>query len=295
MSTNRSAVDTIKGYFYQFDYSILKILEQSDESVPVQIEGIEDLDICNASETTAIQCKYYSKTEYNHSIISKPIRLMLTHYSQNVSTFNFKYYLYGHFQSGQNKLPVPITLSFIKDKIFTYKKGGIIHYHHQEIGVTDNDIINFLSHLQIEINAPNYEEQEIKIKEILKTTFNCTKLEAEYYYKNSLCVIKALATNYEASHRTITKKEFVEKITSEKFELFELWLLNKIGTEKYCKIIKKDYFTVTNISPHERFFLIECDSTITEVEMKTLLIKISKRWSKLSKRDPTPFCPFIYI
>ncbi len=74
---NRSAVDTIKGYFYQFDFTIKKLLELSNETDSVAIERVEDVDLKTSSEEIAIQCKYYSKSEYNHSVIAKPIRFTL--------------------------------------------------------------------------------------------------------------------------------------------------------------------------------------------------------------------------
>ena len=43
--SNRSATDTIKGYFYQFDYSIAEILNLSKDSDEIVVEGIEDIDI----------------------------------------------------------------------------------------------------------------------------------------------------------------------------------------------------------------------------------------------------------
>jgi hypothetical protein len=70
----RTATDTIKGYFYQFDLSILTLLELKDENHQITVEGIEDIDINNATVETAVQCKYHSKTEYNHSVIAKPIK-----------------------------------------------------------------------------------------------------------------------------------------------------------------------------------------------------------------------------
>lgn len=76
MPITRDAVDTIKGYYYQFNYSIFRILEGQDDDI-VTIEGIEDVDVASGDETVAIQCKYYSKTEYHNSIIAKPIGLCL--------------------------------------------------------------------------------------------------------------------------------------------------------------------------------------------------------------------------
>ncbi|MBZ2038042.1 hypothetical protein K1J08_09215 [Streptococcus sanguinis] len=65
MSKPRSATNTIKGYFYQFDKSILEILEQSDETNIVTIEGVEDIDIEKDDEIQFFQCKYYEKTDFN--------------------------------------------------------------------------------------------------------------------------------------------------------------------------------------------------------------------------------------
>lgn len=57
MTHARTAIDTIRGYYYQFDLYALKLLESDNEEIT--LEGIEDIDICKATETTAIQCKYY--------------------------------------------------------------------------------------------------------------------------------------------------------------------------------------------------------------------------------------------
>ena len=51
MSKCRAAIDTITGYYYQFDYFILKLLEQQNDSDAVCIEGIEDVDLETANLT----------------------------------------------------------------------------------------------------------------------------------------------------------------------------------------------------------------------------------------------------
>ena len=81
MSKGRDAIDTIIGYYYQFDYYILQLLNLSKDTDTVTIEGIEDVDISEDGILKAIQCKYYAKTEYNHSKIASPIRLMLKDYA----------------------------------------------------------------------------------------------------------------------------------------------------------------------------------------------------------------------
>ena len=75
--TDRTAIDIIKGYFYQFDHTIAQLLELKDDVDSIAVEGVEDIDIMSATDETAMQCKYYAKTEYNHSVIARPIRLMI--------------------------------------------------------------------------------------------------------------------------------------------------------------------------------------------------------------------------
>src|SRR5690606_11670577 len=157
--TDRTATDTIKGYFYQFDLSILTLLELKDENHQITVEGIEDIDINNATVETAVQCKYHSKTEYNHSVIAKPIRLMLNHFREvlNGKEKKVKYNYYGHFKSGQYKLITPITLDFLKNNLLTYSKAKKEYKHYDELNLTYKDLLDFLNQLEININAKSYE------------------------------------------------------------------------------------------------------------------------------------------
>ena len=126
---DRSAVNTIRGYFYQFDYSIIKILELENATDSIMIEGIEDVDVSSASEETAIQCKYYEHTEYNHSVIAPAIRLMLDHYKKvvegNAAPINYR--LYGHYKSGQAKLILPIDVDYLKNNFLSYTEKKVLH------------------------------------------------------------------------------------------------------------------------------------------------------------------------
>jgi hypothetical protein len=119
---DRTAVDTIKGYFYQFDYAIHALLSLTTGTDTVTVEGIEDVDLKTATEETAVQCKYYAKTEHNHSVIGKPIRFMLNHFKEvkNGTKKKINYKFYGHFESGQNKLSLPINRDFLKTHFLTY-------------------------------------------------------------------------------------------------------------------------------------------------------------------------------
>jgi hypothetical protein len=293
---SRAAIDTIKGYFYQFDYSILQLIDSSCESDAVCIEGIEDIDINANSETIAVQCKYYAGTEYNNSVIGEPIRLMLKHYADIRSSGHIiKYAIYGHYSSGQNKLPGDFDLQFFKENFLAYTKERKKYKLHEEIGLNDEDITVFIQNLTININAPSYEEQEQQIFNKLKRLFSASDFESEYYYyNNALREVKKLSIMKDKDDRTITKGEFISRI-NKKDVLFNTWFIKKKGADKYCKAIKRQFFSEYNVSPYERFFLIDCNESIPEIDLKMLAQSISKKRSKLSRRSQDTFCPYVYF
>lgn len=296
--TDRTAIDTIKGYFYQFDYAIIKLLELEQDSETIIVEGIEDVDINTATEATAVQCKYYAKTEYNHSVIAKPIRLMLNHYNhvKNGTKQKMNYKLYGYFESGQNKLTSPINSTFLKEKFLTYTKNDIKHFHHGDLNLSDSDLDEFLSMLIIDITALEYQAQLSKISTLLMQQFNCNAFEAEhFYYNNALRIIKDISVEGNIIKRKISKKDFLSKINFKRV-LFNDWFIKYKGENRLFSELRKQYFTNLNVSPFERFFIIEIPSTnYLRSDLKELIFTISKKWSKLSKREEHPFCPYLYL
>lgn len=295
---DRTAVDTIKGYFYQFDYAIAKLLELKQDTDTIVVEGIEDVDISTATEATAVQCKYYAKTEYNHSVIARPIRLMLDHYNEakKGTKQRINYKLYGFFNSGQDKLTLPIDIIFLKDKYLTYTEKNVKHFHHTLLGLTDVELADFLSLLSIDIQASEYEKQLTTILALLARQFNCSHFEAEhFYYNNALKIIKDIAVDGVAANRRISKSVFLTKINYKRV-LFNQWYITYKGAKKLFKELRGQYFTMLNISPFERFFTIEVPTvSYSRPELKDVLFTISKKWSKLSPREAHPFCPYVYL
>lgn len=294
---SRSAVDTILGYYYQFDYAIYKLLELGNEDF-ITIEGIEDIDIHTANEETAIQCKYYHSTEYNHSKIAEPIRLMLKHYKEvkEGRKKEISYYLYGFYKNGIEKLELPITLDFFKEKFLTFTHDNRKHKYHEELQLSDYDLENFINKLTINIKAIEYSQQMKEVINMLETEFRCTKFEAEnYYYNNALKVIKNLATQKNIVDRRITRAEFLKLIDNKKL-LFNEWYVQLKGKNKLLKEIRNEYFTQLNLSPFERFFLIEVNSVeYNRSDLKEIIMIISRKWTKISNRESNPFCPYVYI
>ncbi|CAA9197693.1 DUF4297 family anti-phage-associated protein [Flavobacterium sp. NPDC079362] len=296
--TDRTAIDTIKGYFYQFDFTIVKLLELDKDTDAIIVEGIEDVEINSATEEIAIQCKYYAKTEYNHSVIAKPIRLMLDHFKEvlNGTKKRINYKLYGYFQSGQTKLILPIDVTFLKENFLTYSEKKVKYYHHTKLGLTDSQLKDFLSLLNIDILALEYQSQVSKISAMLMTQFSCQAFEAEhFFYNTALKVIKDIAVEGNIGNRKISKSEFLTKINFKRV-LFNQWFIAYKGESKLFAELRSHYFTGLNTSSYERLFIIEVPiAKYLRSELKDLILSISRKWSKLSAREPNPFCPYIYL
>lgn len=294
----RAATDPLRGYFYQFENCMERLLDLPNNTDSIVVEGIEDIDVCTASEQTAVQCKYYSKTEYNHSVIGKPIRFMLSHYSEivNGSRKLVKYLLYGNYESGQEKLALPFDTQFLKDHFLTYTKKGDKYEHHTLLGLDDNQLEDFLSLLTIDLYAKSYEDQNKHVLAGLKRQFGCSDFEAEhFYYNNALAVIKHSAIADTPQERTLTKKEFVQLIDTRRI-LFNVWYVRIKSKKALLKEVRKEYFSNLNISPFERFFLVEIHAeTYSRADLKDVLLTISKKWSNLSKRTKQSFCPYVYL
>lgn len=297
--TDRSAVDTIRGYFYQFDYSILKVLQLSNQDDSIAVECIEDVDIRTATEVTAVQCKYYSGTEYNHSVIKPAVMYMLTHFKaiKDDGKPVVRYSLCGHYSAGQHKLTLPIDVAFLKQHFLTYSERKVERRHHDELGISDTDLAEFLSVLDIDINAASFEDQFAQVIRELQTAYGCTSFTAEYfYYNNALALMRKLSIQPLPANRTATKRTFLE-LSDTSSVLFNEWFVRKKGEKAHFAALRKQYFSGLNLSPFERFFLIEVDpATLVRSDLKDVLHILSRKWSKTTKRDGnSSFCPYVYV
>jgi len=200
-STSRSAEQTLRGYFYQFDKSILAVLDLANGEESITVEGIEDIDLHKASETTAIQCKYHESQEYFPSRIRLPLCLMLDDFVSRQKLIQYR--LYVHF-CDNNKLPSVLTVHELKEILsFTQKKETV--KYHEKIGLNDNQLELFLGNFKI-IPGPSYEEQKKEVVQRLKREFDCSKDEEVdcYYYNNALRCITSRAVLLDKCSRKIS-------------------------------------------------------------------------------------------
>ena len=301
--SHRSANATIKGYFYQFDHTIVQILGAPAPDATITVEGVEDVDVATAGENSLIQCKYYESTEYNHSVIKDAVIQMLRHYSKNSLDLKqrTKYRIYGHFKSGQDKLSHPIDLSFLKKHFLTFTENKKRHEVHTELSLSDSDLSQFLDRLTIDLFGKSYENQQKQVEALLESNIceaNGTDVK-EFYYPLAIHVIQGLSVELKDENRTVRKDDFLKKI-SKKDVIFSSWLELKFGLEYYAKSVRKKYFysASTKLAPAARIFVFSLGVSLDMTKFTSLLIELGRRYShKEHRRTPSQdrFCPYVFI
>ena len=165
-----------------------------------------------------------------------------------------------------------------------------------ELSLDDADLEKFLTLLTVDINALEFDRQFQAVVCQLKAAFDCSSFSAEFfYYNNALRVIRELAIRSNPADRRITKKTFLEGVNTSSI-LFNEWFVQRRGKKLHLAALRKEYFTSLNVSPFERFFLIEIDPILySREELKELVFILSKKWSKTSKLEPSSFCPYLFV
>lgn len=299
---DRSATATIKGYFYQFDQTIVRLLEAS-KNASITVEGIEDVDLIDKDDSAFIQCKYYEGTEYIHSVIKDAVIHMLKHFHAAGCPSNqvFKYRLYGHYKSGQHKLVAPLTEAFVKDNFLTYRSEKVEHKVHEDLSITPAQLTSFLALLDIDVHAPSYEEQQKKIVQLLINEISgCTDADAEtFYYPNAINVIQSLAVEAAEEKRKITRAGFI-KATNRKEMIFSNWLQQKFGVDYYAKMTRKKFFkfTTPKMPKASRIFVIDMQGEYEIHKAAGMLKKLGDFFShkELVRTPPHDrFCPYVLL
>ncbi|VTU45485.1 hypothetical protein SRS16P2_00171 (plasmid) [Variovorax sp. SRS16] len=299
---DRSATATIKGYFYQFDQTIVRLLEASKQA-SVTVEGIEDIDLDDGDQSAFVQCKYYEGTEYNHSVIKDSVIHMLRHYHKAgcPSRQTFRYRLFGHYKGGQHKLTLPLTAAFLKENLLTYTHEKIEHKVHEELSITPAQLADFQALLDIDPNALSYEDQQKKITRLLIAEIQgCSAADVEiFYYPNAINVIQALAVEADETKRKIARSGFLTAVNRKEI-IFSLWLQQKFGNDYYAKLIRRKFFKspTPKMQKASRIFVIDITGEYELHKATTMLVKIGEFFShKEHGRTPQQdrFCPYVLL
>jgi len=282
----RTAVATIKGYLYQFDDTIIRILRCSPRQ-SVLIEGIEDVDIESGNTCEAIQCKYLPSRKFSLASIRDAVLPMLSDYLDRIrqSRQEINYRLYAYF-SEITPGEIQLDLQSIKQCLIKKKQDGTVINYQDDNHASDDDLERFLNFLSIEI-ATEYNCHKNKVFEIIKREYSCADAEIEFYYNNALSLVAQMASESEETNRRITKRKFLTK-TKTKQILYSIWRLQEVGKAVYCKEMHRQHFSIRHKPAYARIFIIELEGNESQTTIKEAILKLRSNWSSHEKSNRKP-------
>lgn len=250
----RTAESTIKGFLYQFNKTLITIIEAEEDEI-ITIEGlIEDIDVLGDCGTIkAIQVKYHeSKEKYTDSLIFKPIIQMAETFARN-PTDSINYTIFLHIPSESPKRK-NLSIETIDAALNTDDK------HLKKIVARipqDFDRKSFVELVKIEF-GPSIDELETTVKNALIRKFADSDVET-IIYPNAITKIAKLSSMKDESKRQTTKKllfEHLYKVTATAISKWTLALKNK---KEILNNTKKQLASLLNQNSRERYFYFSSD------------------------------------
>lgn len=213
----RSADYTIQGFLYQFNQTLLELLNAADDAV-IAIEGIvEDIEVATFSGTKAIQCKYHeTQDKYTPSIFYHPLLQMMKHFKSNPDA-KIQYHLYAHLPDNPVISITAVELNEALQSKNNHLKALIADAH----GV---DIAAFLKVFSAKV-TPKYDELiEKNTQQLEALGFNKTEIET-LFYPNAIQIIADLSIKHDVNKRQVSKKDFLASLRNIRSTAVSQWTL----------------------------------------------------------------------
>lgn len=188
----RNASASLKGFFYQFDKTLITILE-NDEEKKITIEKVEDI----YTEKETIQVKYHEQQEFSNSIIAKPIALMFKDFSTRKKS-NLNYILFVHFKNFKQCPKGKLELTKLNALLDLTEPKKVL----KNKNITKKQKEEFLKCFKIE-QGQSFETQREQVLKLFERNFSCTDSK-EFFHPKALYIIHELAVKKKESERTIT-------------------------------------------------------------------------------------------
>ncbi len=281
----RSADYTIQGFLYQFNKTLLEILNSPDDSV-ITAEGIiEDIEIAGPEITKAIQCKYHeTQLAFAFSSLYKPLLQMMEHHVSN-SNGKVSYHLFAHFPNIEN---ITVTAQHLEDALSTNNKNlkALAKKLKEQV-----DVGGFLQSFSIEV-GPSFSALVSDVCVGLEACgFDAADVET-LVYPNAIQIIADLCVQHDSKKRKITKKYLLDQLRRIKVTAITQWTL-ALQTRKKLLIARRKQLSI-NLAKNarSRYFVLRAE-TLKEFDSQIVLfIKgyLDKYHSKVAHIHTPIFC-----
>ncbi|ARU57809.1 hypothetical protein OLMES_3788 [Oleiphilus messinensis] len=278
--SERVADSTIKGFLYQFNKTILEIVNADDEDV-ITVEGVvEDVDVLSASgELEAIQCKYHeTKEKFIPSLIFKPLLQMAEAYDRNPSA-RIKYTIFIYVPN-EDHCQKDIDPSILNSALATTDQS-LSKIVSRISGKFDK--VEFLKNTRI-VFGPSLDEIECSTKAALELLGIQGSDVDTLLYPNSIEKIAKLSSIKDETERQITKAKLYTYLSSATHTAISKWTLALRNRSEILKNIKQQLSSYFSQNSRDRYFYID-KNEIDDYEEKVVVFfgnYIKKYYSKPS-------------
>ncbi len=287
---SRTADYSIQGFIYQFVVTFHKLLQITDSSSEITIEGpVEDIDIVTPIGIEAIQCKYHeTKEKFTLSSIYKPVLQMMNHYFKN-SSEGTRYRLYAHFPNelvGSKKVLTSTEITQILDskakeyqKLINDLKGF-------------SNISEFISKFEIEF-GPSLADLEKAVIVSLSSEGFSTEDAEEIFYPNAIHRIAELSIKHLDTERIVTKDIFLTELRQIKKTAISRWTKELQSYEKLLRKRREQLRDGLNKNSRVRAIVLD-SSYITDFDSKVIQL-IEDFINKYNHKIKLHHCPIFSI
>lgn len=265
----------IKGFLYQFDKTLIEVMNNPETEIA--FENQQDIDY----ENYVIQVKHKETQKYAAHKIRKPVEVLLELFAQDSGK---KLCLYCHFADTAPK-DWHLTLDELDSIISPAVKSQCKESLRQQF--TSSFVVRFSEDYQTQF------EQTIKL---IRDSFTLKDDEEAILY-HAIFRSKLLDRSIKPRpQRRIRLQELRSFLEDAEVTIFQASYSKYLTAEKYTKLIKKRYFTfpAPNIENFERLFLIECDPTVTRVDLVEVASRIARKYFRKDK-SPQPFLAILNV
>lgn len=259
----------IKGFLYQFDQTIIRILENGKSYT--NFEHIQDIDY----ENYVVQIKHKETQVYYDSKIRTPIIQLLELYKDDRSK---KFILYCHFK---DKHLEECILTDVQDLDKILGKNATLFEPLLKKAFIKNLTIVFSADFEAQLNET--------LDSIMNTFDLKTKEEGIVYHTLIRSHLLSLAIQAKPNRR-INLDNLKELIKVDNNLVFYLKYSEYLGREKYLAFIKKEFFMNKgiNINNYERLFVLDYDSSLNLTDLLDVMKKVSEKYYRTNK-SPVPY------
>jgi len=249
---SRSADYTILGFLYQFNKTILEILNANYEDT-IHVEGIvEDIEVKTPTAMTAIQCKYHeANSKYSNSAIYKPLLQMILHFSGN-SDSDIKYVLFAHFPGIGT--PTPEIGAEVFEAAIESKDKELQKYISKI--PSDIDLAGFKSRFKMEF-GPNYDEVVQQVSLALEEN-GYPKDDIETLgFPNAINIVASLSVIHDEVQRKISKAQFLKELNAIRSTAISRWTMALKSRKKLLEERRRQLKAYLDINTRLRYFIID--------------------------------------